>query len=87
MKNAKEKHTQLIEDGFCVFEQVLDEGMLTRVRAVSDRLLDAQSAEHFEEQRSTGSLISVYDDPFFAELVAYPPALEALTALGYPRPR
>ncbi|MBV7334517.1 phytanoyl-CoA dioxygenase family protein [Chloroflexi bacterium TSY] len=87
MKNAKEKQTQLIDDGFCVFEQVLDEGMLTRVSAASDRLLEAQSAEHFEQQKSTGSLISVWDDPFFAELVAYPPTLETLTALGYPRPR
>ena len=49
--------------------------MLQRVRDTSNRLLDAQSAEHFEAQRSTGSMISVYDAPFFAESVAYPPRL------------
>ena len=87
MNDWQEKRTQLIDDGYCLCEQVLDAAMLARVRAVSNRLLDAQSEEHFEAQRSTGSMISVYDDPFFAELVAYPPALDALTNLGYPRPR
>lgn len=84
---ACDKKSQLIRDGYCVFDQVLTAGMLARVRAASDGLIGAQSPEHFEEQKSTGSLISVYGDPFFAELVAYPPALDALTSLGYPHPR
>jgi len=84
---AQDKRTQLIEDGYCVFEQVLSPEMLARVRAASDGLIDAQTAEHFEEQKSTGSMISVYDDPFFAELVAYEPALDALASMGYPKPR
>ena len=87
MNNSQDKHTQLIRDGYCVFEQVLDAQMLDRVRTTSDCLLAAQDAEHFAAQKSTGSMISVYDDPFFAELVAYQPALDALTALGYPNPR
>lgn len=87
MQQAKQKHTQLIEEGFCVFEDILDDTMLERVRSVSNQLLNAQDDEHFEAQKSTGSMISVYDDPFFAELVAYQPALDALTALGYPEPR
>ncbi len=84
---ALDQQAQLIRDGYCVFAQALDAEMLARVRAASDGLLDAQSAEHFEEQKSTGSMISVYDDPFFAELVAYPAALAALASLGYPKPR
>lgn len=87
MKIESENYTKLIADGFCVFEQVLDEAMLTRVRAASNRLLGAQSVEHFAAQKSTGSMISVYEDPFFAELVAYPPALNALAALGFSKPR
>ena len=87
MRTEQEKHTQLITDGFCVFEDILDTRMLDRVRAASDGLLDAQDSEHFEAQKSTGSMISVYDDPFFAELVAWQPALDALAALGYPKPR
>ena len=84
---AQDKRTQLIQDGYCVFEQVLSPEMLARVRAASDGLIEAQTAEHFEEQKSTGSMISVYDDPFFAELVAYQPALDALASIGYPKPR
>ena len=84
---ALDKQAQLIRDGYCAIEQVLTPEMLARVRAASDGLLEAQSAEHFEEQKSTGSMISVYDDPFFADLVAYPPALAALGSLGYANPR
>lgn len=83
----QQKKTQLIQDGYCTCERVLDDRMLNRVRERSDRLLNEQSPDHFEEQKSTGSMISVYDDPFFAELVAYQPALDALAKLGYSRPR
>ncbi len=38
--------------------------MIARVTEASGRLLDAQDPEHFKEQKSTGSLICVYDDPF-----------------------
>lgn len=82
-----EKRTQLIDDGYCICEEILDKTMLERVRATSNQLLAVQSDEHFEEQKSTGSMISVYDDPFYAELVAYQPALDALAKLGYPKPR
>ncbi|MBV7337144.1 phytanoyl-CoA dioxygenase family protein [Chloroflexi bacterium TSY] len=87
MTNWQAQKQQLIEDGYCVCENILDAGMLERVRKTSDQLLAAQSPEHFEAQKSTGSMISVYDDPFFAELVAYQPARDALTLLGYPKPR
>lgn len=53
---------------------------------MSNRLLDAQDAAHFEEQKSTGSLICVWNDPDFAELIAWSPALEALRSMGYDRP-
>lgn len=87
MENAQRKLIQLINDGFCIFENILDAEMLTRVRSASDALLAAQPTDHFEAQKSTGSMISVYDDPFFAELIAYKPALAALARLGYQRPR
>lgn len=78
---------QLERDGFCVFENVIDPDLLQRTRAMSDRLLDAQSAQHFQQQKSTGSLISVYEDPGFADLIAAPGALQALGKLGYDSPR
>ncbi|MDE2726517.1 MAG: phytanoyl-CoA dioxygenase family protein [Gemmatimonadota bacterium] len=85
-RSAQDKYDQLLRDGFCVVEGVLKPEMLERVRTVSDRLLDAQSPSHFEEQKSTGSMVSVFDDVFFAELVSYPPALAALADLGFDRP-
>ena len=78
---------QLLRDGFCTVNGVLDRAMLERVTEVCDRLLNAQPAEHFDAQRSTGSMISVFSDPFFAELVAWPGALEAVADLGFPDPR
>ena len=79
------KYSQLIEDGFCVFPAILDAEMLQRVTEVSNRNLEAQESAHFERQRSTGSLISVFEDPFFAEVAAWPPAWEALRSLGFDR--
>jgi len=78
---------QLERDGFCVFDDVIDADLLQRTREISDGLLDAQSADHFQKQKSTGSLISVYDDPAFADLIAAPGALQALASLGYDSPR
>jgi len=85
--NMSTERQQLERDGFCVFDNVLDDELLQRTRQASDRLLGAQSDEHFETQKSTGSLVSVYDDPFFAELVAAPKALHALRSLGYANPK
>jgi hypothetical protein len=50
---------QLERDGFCVFESVLDNDLLRCTRQASDHLLDARSADHFERQKSTGSLVNV----------------------------
>ena len=86
VRAEQDRYDQLLRDGFCVFERVLKPDMLEKVRAVSDRLLAAQSASHFAEQKSSGSMISVFDDVFFAELVSYPPSLKALADLGFDRP-
>jgi hypothetical protein len=85
-RTDQKKYDQLIRDGFCTIDQVLGPDMLARVRASSDGLLDAKPDSHFAEQKSTGSMISVYEDPFFSQLVAYGPALDALAALGFHRP-
>lgn len=85
---ATSPERQMLErDGFCVFDDVLDADLLQRTRQVSDRLLDALPAEHFDKQKSTGSMVSVTEDPFFAELVAAPGALRALEVLGYDNPK
>ena len=87
VEKPKEKYDQLIADGYCVIEDVLKEEMLTQLRTVTDELLDAQTEDQREAYRSSGSMISVYMHPLFAELVAYPRALQALESLGFLRPK
>ncbi len=87
IERPKQKYDQLIEDGYCVIRGVLMEDMLIRLRVVTDALLDAQTEEERAAYRSSGSMLSVYEHPFFAELVVYPRALETLAALGFLRPK
>ena len=87
VEKPKEKYDQLIADGYCVIEDVLKEEMLTRLQTVTDELLDAQTEDERATHRSSGSMISVYMHPLFAELVVYPRALQALEALGFLRPK
>ena len=68
MKSAEHRWDQLIEEGYCLFEGVLDGIMLERLRQVTDWLLDAQTAEDSAAQRSTGSMISVWEDHLFARV-------------------
>ncbi len=81
-----ERRRQLLEQGYVVAPDVLSAAMLQRVTDACDAALNALPPEHREAQRSTGSMISVYEDPFFAELVAHAPALRALSDLGFARP-
>ena len=84
---SSDKRRQLLRDGFCLFEQILDPDLLKQTREISDGLLDGQPPEHFEQQKSTGSMISVFDDPGFAGLVRCPAAIDALSSLGFSRPK
>ena len=84
---ATDKRRQLLRDGFCLFEGILDLVLLEQTRKISGALLDGQPPEHFAQQKSTGSMISVFDDPAFAELVRCPAAIAALGSLGFPHPK
>ena len=81
------KRQQLDQDGFCLLENIIDERMLERLRAVTDEVLARTDAAHFEEKRSQGSVIPVFDHPGMAELVAHPPVLAALVDLGFADPK
>ena len=87
VEKPKEKYDQLIADGYCVIEDVLKDEMLTRLRTVTDQLLDAQTEDERSAYRSSGSMISVYMHSLFAELVVYPRTLQSLEALGFLRPK
>ena len=86
-QNPQQKFDQLIKDGFCLIENVLDPDILQRLRQTTGQLLNAQSKEQNAAQRSTGSMIDVGTHPIFAELVAHPQARTTLTTLGFLRPR
>ena len=81
-----DKRNQLLRDGFCRFENVLPPEMLARLRDASDRMLDALPQEQAEKLRAQGSLLPTTGDPIFAELIAWPAALNALASLGFPCP-
>ena len=81
------KRQQLESDGFCVLENIIDAKMLAQLRSITDMMLARQEAAHFAENRSQGSLISVFDEPVMATLVAYPPILAALAKLGFADPK
>ena len=87
MIDYEQKREQLDQDGFCLLEGVIDEGMIERLREVTDGVIARQEAAHFERQRALGSLIRVTEDPFMARLIAYRPILEALAGLGFPDPK
>lgn len=79
---------QLIDKGYCVVPRLLDTELLQRVRRVSQRLLDENSAEEKRKRGHQGNVVSLaYQDPVFSELIALPAALGALAALGFARPR
>ena len=78
---------QLLSDGYCRIEGVLDAEAVRQTNAVVEELIAAQPREHFEAQKSSGSMINVLDDERFADLIAHPGALEALARLGFERPR
>ncbi len=87
VEKPKEKYDQLISDGYCVIENVLNGDMLSRLQTVTDELLDAQTEEQLAAHRSSGSMISVYMHSLFSELVVYPRTLLSLEALGFLRPK
>ena len=78
-----EKRKQLDEKGFCIVPGVLSAQFLDELRNVTQSILEKLPQEHEQDNRSTGSMVSVYEHPIFAELIALPEALAALQSLGY----
>ena len=82
------RQQQLVAEGYCLFEDVLDRPMIEELTRVTDALLDAQPPEHHHKFRYQGSNVNVaYQHPVFARLFSWPKALEALAALGYSNPK
>jgi hypothetical protein len=75
---------ELLERGFIRIPDLLDADLLSRLRRDTDASLEAQSNFDAERHRTTGSMAPITVHELFAELVAYQPALEVLSRLGYP---
>ncbi len=87
-----EKRERFIRDGYCLFENILEPEMVARLRSCSDEILAQQEKEHFERQRTTGSMVLIdwemaYQHAVLAELIAHPKMLSALAELGFTEPK
>ena len=80
-------YQKLISEGYFVIPKLLDESFLERLQGATNVLLERQDEEAGRAQLSTGSMVNVTEDPLFAELVAYPSALEVLRSFGSICPR
>ena len=73
---------QLIEDGFCVIPNMVDEALLRKTRACVDKALAEVDAERRELTKAPGSLIDSNFYPELADLIGNPRALSMLQAMG-----
>ena len=85
----REKREQLIRDGFCIFESVLDTDTVAKLNAMSEWTIAQEDPEHFEKHRAQGCIIPYwkYPHPAFAELLADPRALAVFAGMGFDHPR
>ena len=83
------KREQLIRDGFCIFENVLDAGTVAKLNAMSEWTISQEDPEHFQQHRAQGCIIPYwkFPHPAFAELLADPRALAVFADMGFERPR
>lgn len=78
---------QLIDDGFCVIERVLDAAAMDHARAVSAQALAEVSSDHRARNRSQGSLIHMADYPGYAAIIGHPALRGVFGDLGFADPR
>ncbi len=85
----KDKREQLIRDGFCVFENVLDAQTVAELNVMSEWTIAQEDQEHFDTHRAQGCIISYwkFPHPAFAKLIADPRALEVFSSLGFEDPK
>jgi ectoine hydroxylase-related dioxygenase (phytanoyl-CoA dioxygenase family) len=84
-KTARDIRAELLDLGYAVVPDVLGPDGLAAVRSASERLLAGASREHLEKHRTTGSMLSVAEDPAFAEVVSWPATMDLLRRLGFGR--
>lgn len=76
------KRQQLLNDGFCVLEDMANESLLERTRTCAQDAILAQDPEKFAGWRAPGTLIDSNHFPALASLIGNPAALSALNEMG-----
>ena len=79
-------YQQSLKDGFCIFENVVDSDMLAALRQRPITCSMDKARKIYWRQRTTGSMFVIMQHPFFADIITYRPALDALARLGYGQP-
>lgn len=81
--------TSLQIDGFEIVHDLLDDSMLSRLRAYCDRRLAAEDPSHFSRFSYHGSMLALdpLSEEVVADLVSWPRAISALQERGFDDPR
>ena len=87
-----QKRQQFITDGFFHFPNILGSALITQLKNISEEVLSTQEQTHFDQQRTTGSMVlidwdMVYQYSAMTKLVAYPKMIQALAGLGFAQPK
>ena len=69
---------QLLEKGYLVLKKIIPLNFIDELILITNNLLNEQSDQERDEQKSTGSMINISKDPFFADLISYKTVLEIL---------
>jgi len=77
------KLSQLMEKGYCVFDQALKKEVLGKIKGVSRQALQELSIEHRNKNKSQGSLILIADYPDFSMLIGNDELREIFRILGF----
>ena len=73
---------QLLEKGYLVLKKIIPLNFIDELILITNNLLNEQSDQERDEQKSTGSMINISKDPFFADLISYKTVLEILKNIG-----
>jgi hypothetical protein len=80
---AQCKRQQLVDDGYCVVDDILDQEFLAELRQISARIRE-QETQRPSAVKYHGTLIEpAYRDPVYAQLIVWQPSLDLLSRMGF----